>query len=56
MQEKAIAHPVDSRLLEIARHQVVSVTKRAGITLKQTFAQEGKPLRRKACGYAEVAR
>jgi len=53
-QEKAIAHPVDSRLLEIARHKVVSAAKRAGIQLKQTFAKEGKQLRRKAGGYAHA--
>ena len=53
VQEKAIAHPVDSRLLEIARHKVVSAAKRAGIQLKQTFAKEGKTLRRMAGGYAE---
>jgi transposase, IS5 family len=52
VQEKAIAHPVDSRLLEIARHKVVAAAKRAGIALKQTFAREGKTLRRKAGGYA----
>ena len=52
VMEKAIAHPVDSRLLEIARHKVVSAAKRAGIALKQTFAKEGKELRRKAGGYA----
>jgi IS5 family transposase len=50
VQEKAIAHPVDSRLLEIARHKVVSAAKRAGIQLKQTFAKEGKALRWKAGG------
>lgn len=54
VQEKAIAHPVDSRLLEIARHKVVSAAKRAGISLKQTYAQEGKTLRRKAGGYAHA--
>ena len=53
VQEKAIAHPVDSRLMEIARHKVISAAKRAGISLKQTFAKEGKELRRKAGGYAE---
>ena len=53
VQEKAIAHPVDSRLLEIARHKVVSAAKRMGISLKQTFAAEAKELRRKAGGYAE---
>jgi len=54
VQSKAIAHPVDSRLLELARHKIVSAAKRAGIALKQTFAQEGKTLRRKAGGYAHA--
>ena len=54
VQEKAIAHPVDSRLLEIARHKVVSAAKRAGIQLKQTFVKEGKELRRRAGGYAHA--
>ena len=54
VQEKAIAHPVDSRLLEIARHKVVSAARRAGLMLKQTFAKEGKALRRKAGGYAHA--
>jgi IS5 family transposase len=54
VQEKAIAHPTDSRLLEIARHKVVAAAKRAGICLKQTFAKEGKALRWKAGGYAHA--
>lgn len=54
IQEKAIAHPVDSRLLEIARGKVAQAAKRVGITLKQTFAKEGKALRRKAGGYAHA--
>ena len=54
VQEKAIAHPVDSRLLEIARHQVVRAAKAAGIELKQTFVKEGKSLRRKAGGYGHA--
>jgi IS5 family transposase len=54
VQEKAIAHPVDSRLLEIARAKVVQAAKRVGISLKQTFIQEGKELRRKAGGYAHA--
>jgi IS5 family transposase len=54
VQEKAIAHPVDSRLLEIARHKVVLAAKFAGINLKQTFAKEGKELRRRAAGYAHA--
>jgi IS5 family transposase len=54
VQEKAIAHPVDSRLLEIARHKVVTAARRAGIAFKQTFVHEGKQLRRKASGYAHA--
>jgi transposase, IS5 family len=54
VQEKAIAHPVDSRLLEIARHKLVGSAKRAGIALKQTFAKEGKALRWQAGGYAHA--
>jgi IS5 family transposase len=54
VQEKAVAFPTDSRLLEIARYQVVKAAKLAGIGLKQTFAQEGKTLRRKAGGYAHA--
>jgi IS5 family transposase len=54
VQEKAIAHPTDSRLLEIARYKVVAAAKRCGIQLKQTFAKEGKALRWKAGGYAHA--
>ena len=54
VQEKAIAFPTDSRLLEIARHKVVTAAKSAGIALKQTFAAEGKALRRRAGGYAHA--
>jgi len=54
VQEKAIAHPVDSRLLEIARAKIVQAAKLTGIDLKQTFVKEGKELRRKAGGYAHA--
>ncbi len=54
VQDKAIAHPVDSRLLEIARRKVVAAAKRCGIVLKQTFAAEGKTLQRQAGGYAHA--
>ena len=54
VMEKAIAHPVDSRLLEIARNKVVLAAGLAGIRLKQTYAKEGKELRRKAGGYAHA--
>lgn len=54
VQEKAIAHPTDSRLLEIARTQLVEAAKQAGIALKQTFAKEGRQLARQAGRYAHA--
>ena len=54
VQEKAIAHPTDSRLLEVARETIVRVAHRAGIKLKLTQQREGKTLRRKAGGYAHA--
>jgi transposase, IS5 family len=54
VQEKAVAYPVDSRLLEIARHKIVVHAKRCGISLRQSFAKEGKVLKRKAGGYAHA--
>jgi len=54
VQEKAVAYPTDSRLLEAARAKIVMLAQRAGLTLKQTFAREGKQLRRRAGGYAHA--
>jgi hypothetical protein len=54
VQEKAIAHPTDSRLLEVARSKLVAAAKAAGIKLKQTFAKEGPYLARKAARYAHA--
>ena len=54
VQEKAIAYPTDARLLEIARHQIVKAAKGCGISLRQTFAKEGKALRFKSGGYAHA--
>ena len=54
VQHKAIAHPTDSRLLEVARAKLVEAVKDAGIDLKQTFAKEGKALGRKAGPYAHA--
>lgn len=54
VQPKAIAHPTDSRLLEVARQKLVEVAKDAGISLKQTFAKEGKQLTIKAGCYAHA--
>ena len=54
VQHKAIAHPTDSRLLEIARAKLVQAAKDAGIDLKQTFVKEGRQLSRKAGRYAHA--
>jgi transposase, IS5 family len=54
VQEKAIAHPTDSRLLEVARAKVTRLAKWAGLKLKMTYEHEGKTLRRKAGGYAHA--
>ena len=54
VQEKAIAYPVDARLLEIARHKIVKAAKGCGIAMRQTFAKEGKMLRFKSGGYAHA--
>jgi len=54
VQEKAVAYPTDSRLLEVARAKVVRLAQRAGLKLKQTFEREGKSLRRRASGYAHA--
>ena len=54
VQQKAIAHPTDSRLLEIARDKLVQAAKDAGVALKQTFVKEGKQLSHKAGRYAHA--
>ncbi|PYE21264.1 transposase-like protein DUF772 [Paraburkholderia silvatlantica] len=54
VQEKAIAYPTDSRLLEVARTRLVRLAQRARLALKQTYEREGKRLRRRAGGYAHA--
>jgi IS5 family transposase len=54
VQHKAIAHPTDSRLLEIARAKLLDAAKGVGIALKQTHAKEGQQLGRKAGRYAHA--
>ncbi|WP_323073753.1 IS5 family transposase [Mycetohabitans endofungorum] len=54
VQEKAMAYPTDSRLLEVARSKLVRLAQRAGLALKQTYEREGKRLRRRAGGYAHA--
>ncbi len=54
VQEKAVAYPTDSKLLETARSKLVQAAQDAGIDLKQTFAKEGRLLRFKAGRYAHA--
>lgn len=54
VQEKAVAYPTDSRLLDVARRKVALEATRAGIALKQSYAKEGMQLRRRAGGYAHA--
>ncbi|MCP2935905.1 IS5/IS1182 family transposase, partial [Salmonella enterica subsp. enterica serovar Typhimurium] len=54
VQEKAVAHPTDSKLLETARSKVVEAAKANGIELKQTYAKEGQLLGYKAGRYAHA--
>ncbi|WP_310611429.1 IS5 family transposase [Limnohabitans sp.] len=54
VQEKAIAHPTDSRLLDIARAKLVQFAKRNALSIKQTFEREGRQHKRKAAGYAHA--
>jgi len=54
VQEKAIAHPTDARLLDVARQILVRHAKRAGLSLKQTYERECQALRRRAGGYAHA--
>lgn len=54
VQEKNVAYPTDSRLLEIARHKLVKAAKAEGIALRQSYARIGPALKRKAGGYAHA--
>jgi len=54
VQEKAIAHPTDSKLLETARAKLVEAARLHGIQLKQTFSSQGKTLGFRAGRYAHA--
>ena len=54
VQEKAITHPTDSKLLGTARAKLVETAKAQGIELKQTYAKEGQLLGYKAGRYAHA--
>lgn len=54
VQEKAIAHPTDSRLLEVARRKLVLHSRRHGLKLRQTYEREAPRLSRKAGRHAHA--
>lgn len=54
VQEKVVAFPTESRLLEIARAKVSAAARQAGFALKKTFVHEGAILQRRASGYAHA--
>jgi len=54
VQEKAIAHPTDSRLLNRAREQLVEAAQGCGITLRQSYARLGPAAERQAGRYAHA--
>jgi IS5 family transposase len=54
VQEKAVAYPTDSRLLEVARRKLVKLAVEEGLTLRQSYEREGAKLRRRAGGYAHA--
>jgi len=54
VQQKAVAYPTDSQLLETARAKLVEAAQEAGVELKQTFAKEAGSLRYKAGRYAHA--
>ena len=54
VQEKAIAHPTDSRLLEVCRTKLVEAAEEHGIRLRQSYARKGPEYARRAGRYAHA--
>ena len=54
VQERAIAHPTDSRLLETASTKGVEAAREAGVLPKQTYASEGTHVAYRAGRYAHA--
>lgn len=54
VQEKDVAYPTDSRLLEVDREKLVEVTAEEGIRLRQSYARVGPRLARQAGRYAHA--
>jgi IS5 family transposase len=54
VQEKAVAFPTDSKLLDDARRQLVPLAEAHGLELRQNYNRVAKRLRRKVAGYAHA--
>jgi transposase, IS5 family len=54
VEEKAIAYPTDSRLLNKAREHLVASAQAAGIPLRQSYARVGEAAQRQAGRYAHA--
>jgi IS5 family transposase len=54
VMEKAIAHPTDSRLYERARHSLVVLAEKAGITLRQNYNRLAPQLAARAGRHAHA--
>ena len=54
VQEKAVAHPTDSRLLNAAREKLVEAAQREGIELRQSYARVGPQKQLQAGRYAHA--
>jgi transposase, IS5 family len=54
VQEKAISHPTDSRLLNRCRKQLVVFAEKAGLSLRQNYNRIGPQWCRKIGGYAHA--
>jgi IS5 family transposase len=54
VQEKAVAHPTDSRLLNTAREKLVEAAQREGIELRQSYARVGPRKQLQAGRYAHA--
>jgi len=54
VQEKAVAHPTDSRLLEVCRQKLVDAADHHGIHLRQSYARKGPEYAWRAGRYAHA--
>lgn len=54
VQEKNVAYPTDSRLLEVARGKLVEAARAEHVVLRQSYARTGPRLARKAGRYAHA--